>query len=101
MAIVNDYAETRLELDRGSFANSRALVAEIEKVFRRETEGGSEQSVVATARRTDHSWIGQDFTEFRELELQLLIGELESSLRGGGKKQVRKPADRAGERRPE
>jgi hypothetical protein len=33
--------------------------------------------------------------------LQLLIGELESSLRGGGKKQVRKPADRAGERRPE
>ena len=41
---VNDYAETRLELDRGSFANGRALVAEIEKVFRRETEGGSEQS---------------------------------------------------------
>ena len=41
---MNDYAETRLELDRGSFANGRALVAEIEKVFRRETEGGSEQS---------------------------------------------------------
>jgi hypothetical protein len=48
-----------------------------------------------------HSWIGQVFAEFRELELQLLIGELESSLRGGGKKQVRKPADRASARRPE
>jgi hypothetical protein len=36
-----------------------------------------------------HSWIGQVFAEFRELELQLLIGELESSLRGGGKEQVR------------
>ena len=33
-----------------------------------------------------HSWIDQ---MFRELELQLLIGELESSLRGGGKGQVR------------
>jgi hypothetical protein len=36
-----------------------------------------------------HSWINQIFAEFRELELQLLIGELESSLRGGGKEQVR------------
>jgi len=35
-----------------------------------------------------HSWIGQVFAEFRELELQLLIGELESSLRRGGKEQV-------------
>lgn len=35
-----------------------------------------------------HSWINQIFAEFRELELQLLIGELESSLRGG-KEQVR------------
>jgi hypothetical protein len=32
-----------------------------------------------------HSWIGQVFAKFRELELQLLIGELESSLRGGSK----------------
>ncbi len=30
-----------------------------------------------------HSWIGSIFTEFRELELRLLIGALESSLRGG------------------
>lgn len=36
-----------------------------------------------------HSWIGQIFAQFRELELQLLIGELESSLRGGGKARVR------------
>src|SRR5690348_14766249 len=36
-----------------------------------------------------HSWINQIFAEFRELELQLLIGELESSLRGGGKEQLR------------
>jgi len=35
-----------------------------------------------------HSWIGQIFAEFRELELQLLIGELESSLRGSGKRQI-------------
>ena len=35
-----------------------------------------------------HSWIGQIFAEFRELELQLLIGELESSLRGGEKRQI-------------
>jgi hypothetical protein len=35
-----------------------------------------------------HSWTGQIFAEFRELELQLLIGELESSLRGKGKEQV-------------
>jgi len=35
-----------------------------------------------------HSWISQIFAEFRELELQLLIGELESSLRGSGKEQV-------------
>ena len=41
---MNDYAETRLELDRRCFANSRTLVAKIEKAFRRETEGGSEQS---------------------------------------------------------
>ncbi len=30
-----------------------------------------------------HSWIGGIFAQFRELELRLLIGELESSLRGG------------------
>ncbi|MBO0717619.1 MAG: hypothetical protein J2P55_09850 [Rhizobiales bacterium] len=36
-----------------------------------------------------HSWIGQIFAEFRELELQLLIGELESSLRGRGKGRIR------------
>jgi hypothetical protein len=36
-----------------------------------------------------HSWIGQIFAEFRELELQLLIGELESSLRGRGKERIR------------
>jgi hypothetical protein len=36
-----------------------------------------------------HSWITQIFAEFRELELQLLIGELESSLRGRGKAQIR------------
>jgi hypothetical protein len=33
-----------------------------------------------------HSWIGTIFAEFRELELRLLIGELESSLRGAPKK---------------
>src|SRR5512135_407029 len=32
---------------------------------------------------------GQIFAEFRELELQLLIGQLESSLRGGGKEPIR------------
>jgi hypothetical protein len=36
-----------------------------------------------------HRWITQIFAEFRELELQLLIGELESSLRGRGKAQIR------------
>jgi hypothetical protein len=36
-----------------------------------------------------HSWVGQIFAEFRELELQLLIGELESSLRGGRKESIR------------
>jgi len=30
-----------------------------------------------------HSWIGGIFTQFQELELRFLIGELESSLRGG------------------
>jgi hypothetical protein len=30
-----------------------------------------------------HSWTGTIFTEFRELELRLLIGALESSLRRG------------------
>jgi hypothetical protein len=35
-----------------------------------------------------HSWIGQVFAEFRELELQLLIGQLEASLRGAAKKQM-------------
>ena len=35
-----------------------------------------------------HSWIGQTFAEFRALELQLLIGELESSLRGGRKEPI-------------
>jgi hypothetical protein len=32
-----------------------------------------------------HSWIGKIFTEFRELELRLIIGELESSLRGAAR----------------
>jgi hypothetical protein len=35
-----------------------------------------------------HSWIGQVFAEFRELELQLLIGQLESSLRGVARRQM-------------
>jgi hypothetical protein len=35
-----------------------------------------------------HSWIGEIFAEFRALELQLLIGELESSLREGSKQKV-------------
>ena len=39
-----------------------------------------------------HSWIGNIFAEFRELELRLLIGELESSLRGGLAKQSAGPA---------
>ena len=39
-----------------------------------------------------HSWIAEVFAKFRELELQLLIGELESSLRGGGKEQIRQTA---------
>jgi hypothetical protein len=34
--------------------------------------------------------MGQIFAEFRELELQLLIGELESSLRSGDKKEIRR-----------
>jgi hypothetical protein len=36
-----------------------------------------------------HSWIAEIFGEFRDLELQLLIGQLESSLRGSGKDEVR------------
>src|SRR6266581_7840352 len=32
-----------------------------------------------------HSWIGEIFAEFRELELQLLVGQLESSLRSSDK----------------
>lgn len=36
-----------------------------------------------------HSWIAEIFGEFRELELQLLIGQLESSLRSSGKAEVR------------
>ena len=36
-----------------------------------------------------HSWISEIFGEFRDLELRLLIGQLESSLRGSGKDQVR------------
>ena len=39
-----------------------------------------------------HSRIAEVFAKFRELELQLLIGELESSLRGGGAKPVRQTA---------
>ena len=35
-----------------------------------------------------HSWIGNVFAEFRELELQLIIGQVESSLRGIAKKQI-------------
>ena len=34
-----------------------------------------------------HDWIGQVFAEFRELELQLLVGQLEASLRGVAKRQ--------------
>jgi hypothetical protein len=37
-----------------------------------------------------HSWIEQIFGGFRELELQLLIGQLESSLRSDGKDAVRR-----------
>jgi len=36
-----------------------------------------------------HSWIGEIFAEFRELELQLLVGQLESSLRSSDKGGVR------------
>jgi hypothetical protein len=36
-----------------------------------------------------HSWIAEIFGEFRELELQLLAGQLEASLRGSGKDKVR------------
>jgi hypothetical protein len=36
-----------------------------------------------------HTWIDTIFSEFRELELRLLIGELESSLRGYAKQSVR------------
>jgi hypothetical protein len=35
-----------------------------------------------------HSWIEQIFSEFRELELHLLIGQLEASLRSGAKRQI-------------
>ena len=36
-----------------------------------------------------HSWIGGIFTQFRELELRLLMGELGASLRGGMNEVVR------------
>jgi hypothetical protein len=36
-----------------------------------------------------HSWTAKIFGEFRELELQLLVGQLESSLRSSGKAEVR------------
>ena len=36
-----------------------------------------------------HSWIGGIFAQFRDLELRLLIGELESSLRGDRKEPIR------------
>ncbi|MBV9556097.1 MAG: hypothetical protein JO254_03380 [Pseudolabrys sp.] len=36
-----------------------------------------------------HSWVSTIFAEFRELELRLLIGELESSLRGAARKAAR------------
>jgi hypothetical protein len=36
-----------------------------------------------------HSWTAEIFGEFRELELQLLAGQLEASLRGSGKDKVR------------
>jgi hypothetical protein len=39
-----------------------------------------------------HTWIGTIFREFRELELKLLIGELESSLRGAAKQTAARPA---------
>jgi len=32
-----------------------------------------------------HSWIGNIFAQFRELELRLILGELESSLRGAAR----------------
>jgi len=38
-----------------------------------------------------HSWIGGIFAQFRELELRLLIGELDSSLRGA----IRLPAQQS------
>jgi hypothetical protein len=37
-----------------------------------------------------HRWIEHIFAEFRELELQLLIGQLESSLRSGSQDGVRR-----------
>ncbi len=36
-----------------------------------------------------HSWIGGNFAQFRDLELRLMIGELESSLRDAMKETVR------------
>jgi len=38
-----------------------------------------------------HTWIGTIFREFRELELKLLIGELESTLRGAAKQATAGP----------
>jgi hypothetical protein len=37
-----------------------------------------------------HTWISTIFSQFRELELRLLIGELDSSLRGPPRQQARR-----------
>jgi hypothetical protein len=37
-----------------------------------------------------HAWTNKIFEEFRDLELRLLLGEVQSSLRGGAKPTVRK-----------
>src|SRR6516162_10776349 len=76
-----DYARTRLELDRRRCANRGALVAEVEEIFRRETESGSEQSggkaldagIVFLDRIVEETPRGRDLVlEIRQLGLQLL-----------------------------
>src|ERR1700761_8098686 len=38
-----------------------------------------------------HSWIAGVFAQFRDLELRLILGALESSLRDGGRSRLRQP----------
>ena len=41
-----------------------------------------------------HQWVGEIFTEFRELELRFLMGRLTSSLAGGTAMRRKAPRDR-------